>query len=179
MRIVVITEPTFEPVSLPEARRQLRLGELIDDDHVEELIPVARARVEDISSVALASRTVKATFGDSEELVLPLGAVDAVTSVRYLDADGVEQTAAGSAYRVNTGGTLSVVEWVEGEEPTLFASSDAVRVTYVVGYADAASVPPALKQAVLLVLADLYEMRVPQAATLTSVEALVAPWVLS
>jgi len=104
--------------------------------------------------------------------------VASVTSVKYLDADGVEQTAAPSTYRVETGAALARVVWVTAA-PVMLASSDAIRIRYSVGYASASDIPRAMVQAVLLVLADLYEMRVPSAATISSVEALVAPWVLS
>ena len=178
MHVSVITPAAFEPVTAAEARMQLRLGELVDDANVSRLIPVARARVEDISSLALATRAVEARYSESEALTLPLGHVTSVTSVKYLDAAGVEQTAAPSTYRVETGAALARVVWVTAA-PVMLASSDAIRIRYSVGYASASDIPRAMVQAVLLVLADLYEMRVPSAATISSVEALVAPWVLS
>lgn len=178
MFVSVITPPAFEPVTLAEARRQLRLNEATDDSKVSELIAVARGHVEDISSLALATRAVEARFSDTEPLILPLGHVTAVTSVKYLDADGVEQIADTSDYRVDTGASLSRVIWAD-TAPTMLAAGDAVRVRYSVGYASAADMPPALRQAVMIVLADLYETRVPREVTLSTVEALVAPWVLS
>jgi len=173
----VVTPPAFEPVTLPEARRQLRLTGQVDDVKVNEAIKSARKHVEDISSRALAIRVVEVRFSCVEPLELPLGHVETVSSISYLDIDGALQTADPSTYRIETGSAKSRVQWLT--RPEMYAANDSIRVRYSVGYAAPSDIPTPLIQAVLLVLADCYESRTPQPAVLNSVAAMVAPWDLS
>lgn len=86
--------------------------------------------------------------------------VQAVASIKYDDADGVEQTLAPTAYRVNINAEPATVTPVGSWPATLAGHTGTVRVTFVAGYGDnPADVPMPLRQWVLLAVGDLYERR--------------------
>lgn len=108
-------------------------------------------------------------------------------SIVYLDAAGAPQTLSASAYLLQNIGNDSMVGRVWLNELAGFAwpdtarRFDAVKVTYTVGWDGADSVPAPLKQAMLIVLAQMYEHRTPEIdgrlseAEFTS-SALIAPY---
>ena len=85
--------------------------------------------------------------------------VQEVLSIKYDDADGVEQTLAGTAWRASLTQEPALVTPVDGWPATL-AAPGAVRVAYRAGYGDQpADVPAPLRQWILLAVGDLYERR--------------------
>jgi uncharacterized phiE125 gp8 family phage protein len=87
-----------------------------------------------------------------------------VSSVTYLDSDGVEQTLDPSAYRLKKTGYQSMLLPARGEcWPDAAREDGAITVTVVCGYgADATSTPPAVQ---LYIMAKLVEQFDP--ATMT------------
>jgi uncharacterized phiE125 gp8 family phage protein len=107
-----------------------------------------------------------------------------ITSVKYDDADGVEQTVDPSVYRVLAASSaaprLSLAynqSW-----PSPRSQPEAVRIRYVAGYGEQGSdVPAPLRHAMLLQIGSWYEQRetviVGQTvAFLPAYEALIAPY---
>lgn len=157
----VTTPAADEPVTLDEAKLHLRADDTADDTLITALIQAAREHVESVCERALMPQTWTERQ-DSFPSVLALrgGLVSAVTSVKYVDADGVQQTMDPSAYLADLATQPATVRPVYGTEwPTTRQQPGAVAVQYSVGYADAASVPAALKAAILLLVGDLYANR--------------------
>jgi uncharacterized phiE125 gp8 family phage protein len=95
-------------------------------------------------------------------ILLPLPPLQEVTAIKYLDADGVEQTLSTSVYRVvNNGTDPSFVMLVLGQSwPVHGCFPDAVRIEFTAGYGDdAADVPQRIRHAALVLLSHLYEYR--------------------
>jgi uncharacterized phiE125 gp8 family phage protein len=118
-------------------------------------------------------------------LRLPLFPVLSITSVKYVDTDGVEQTVDSANYVLLTDERGAYVEFADGYSfPALNAASAAVRIAYVAGYGAASTVPPAIKQAMLLLIGAWYENREQTAIGVTvaglprsvAVDALLAPF---
>jgi uncharacterized phiE125 gp8 family phage protein len=157
----VTTPPTEEPVSLEEARQHLRADAGSEDALIEALIQAAREHVEAVCERALMPQTWterQAAF----PLVLELrgGCVRSVTAVRYVDGNGEEQTLPTCAYITDPTTEPATVRPAYGTSwPTARTQHGAVSVEYAVGYTDAASVPAALRAAVLLIVGDLYANR--------------------
>jgi uncharacterized phiE125 gp8 family phage protein len=86
-----------------------------------------------------------------------------VSSVQYVDTDGVTQTAAASVYQVSTEDEPAWIEEAYGQSwPSTRATSDSVIITYTAGYGAAgSSVPAAIRQAMLLMVGQWYENREP------------------
>lgn len=208
-RLVVVAGPSREPVTLEEARAHLRLTATgsppshPDDTWIQTLgLPAARQYCEGFCMRSLALQTVEMQLSrfpgtytmDDRYIELFMGPVAAITSVSYLDSSGVEQQAAG--YAVSTADppalylTSGSATW-----PDTLGVPGSVRIRYQAGYSPGDEspnltpiIPGALKVAILMMLAGLYENReaiqgdtadstVPHEIPL-GVQALLRPYVL-
>jgi uncharacterized phiE125 gp8 family phage protein len=181
---VLISAATDLPVSVEDAVSHVNAQGVGDDALIELFIGAAAAQVGLILGRALVTQTWRQDFdGFDDELRLPLGPLSSVTHVKYYDGDGALQTLSSSVYvsRADESGSYLMLapnqSW-----PSAADRDDAVQVTFVVGTA-AASVPPAIKAAILLMVGDLYAFReTVQEGTMTSVpmsttvDKLIAPY---
>ena len=156
----VVTPPTTEPVTIPEAKAQLSIG-ASDDAHDVELssfIAAAREEWERDTSTALITRTIEhrlPAFQDTIKLtVLP---VVTVASVKYIDEAGAEQTVSSANYYLDADEVRFLDTFVK---PATQKRSEAVRITYTAGYGDDSKYCPELdRMAIKLSLANRFENR--------------------
>lgn len=186
---VLVTPPAATPVSLAEAKAHLRIDGNDEDVLVTALIAAAVAHLDGWSGIlgrALVTQTWQQDLDQfpRDRIALPLAPVQSITSVGYRDTDGEEQTLDSPAYVLTMRAGTTAVERTDGAEwPSTARRPDAVRVTFVAGYGNAAAVPADIKSAILLMVGDLYAHRetalvgnvaaVPMSIT---VEALLAPY---
>lgn len=181
----VVTPPAAEPVTLAEAKVHLRLEQAEDDVYVSALVQAARQYIEEVCWRGVVAQTWEAVLGRFPEtgaVVLPGGNLGAITSVAYTDADGAAQTLAASAYEADTVSVPGRIILADGESwPSTRSRWDAVRVRYTVGWA-VPDVPGPIRQALLLLVAQMYEQRVPEVTGATigklefAVDALLGPY---
>lgn len=159
----ITTDPASEPVSLDEAKTQLRVDASDEDAHITSLISVARRKVEQETGRVLISQTVKAYWDkwpSGNALCLPLYPAASITSVEYIDEDGASQTWASSNYTADLVGMQPrIVANPDVDVPDLGDYLNAITVTYVAGQSTAGAVPAELKHAILTTLTLLYERR--------------------
>jgi len=149
-KVIVKTAPTVEPISLNEARRQLRLDPGDDDDFLDIIIPKARDAVENFCNRFFTSQVVELVIEPGDSLTVNLGYPDLVSvdSFKYYDEDFTETTLGVSEYTF-----LSAFNAVR-------LDSSVVAYRYVVEVTTGAPVEfEGAKTAMLLMLNDLYEMR--------------------
>ena len=167
MALKLITGPASEPVTLAEAKRQLRLEEAHDDDDINRRIISAREHLEDVVLWrALITQTWELTLDDFPdgdwEIRLPKGDVQSVTSVKYDDVNGAEATFANSNYIVDGYPPARIVLKRAAAWPETSGEVLAVRIRFVAGMATgAAGLPASLKEAALMLVAQMNEHRVP------------------
>lgn len=153
-----ITIPaTSEPVTSEEAKRRLRVDFADDDADIDLIIKSARDHIEKYCNVRFASQTVEMKcdgFCDLERL--PEAPVSSVTSIKYIDSDGAEQTLAATVYELRAEGLEAELVTKYGQQWPPIQPGSRITVTAVVGYAEA---PAAVKHAALLFIADAYENR--------------------
>lgn len=121
--LIPVIPATVEPVTLAEAKADLRMTHDADDALISSQIASARATVEGWTGLALAAATYRQTYGDvSAPVGLPLlpAVVDNVTSV----TDGVREpvsdyTADDVAGVVRASGRSVVVEFTTAPTPLL------------------------------------------------------------
>lgn len=161
--VSVTTPPAAEPVSLAEARAHLNIAEG-DEAYDTELgiyIAAARGTIENECGIRLVTQTVLlrcSSFCDFERL--PTAPISAITSVKYLDSDGAEQTLAASVYESVLAGLEPEVRLkINQTWPTIRPVRDAVRIVAIAGYGAAAAVPEPIKQAMLLMIGDWFRNR--------------------
>lgn len=146
-----------EPISLELAKLQCRVLDSDEDDLFDQLIPAARAYVENITGCVLLQRQIveqRDEFGCYIELHRrPVFTVD---EVAYIDADGAAQTYADFVAQASRD-PARVYPEAGAEWPTLFEYG-GVTVTYTAGYV-VGEEPPELIQAMLLLIGHWYENR--------------------
>jgi len=175
LSLVQVVAPALEPVSLDALKLHLRLDTDAQDTLLAVYLAAAREYVERWTGRQLLTalytltlerwphaqgfalprpplQAVTGTYTDAAAVVHPLG-------ITYVDGAGVTQTWDPSAYWVDTasepGRVLlgDLASW-----PVLGAVPQPVRVTYTAGYGPSGTaVPAALKAAILLGGADLFE----------------------
>ena len=157
--------PAATPVSLAEAKEHLRVDHTAEDTLIQIYLDAAVSALDGWSGQlgrALVTQTWRQDFDafpPSDMLRLPFPDAQSV-SVAYTDENGSDQTLATSEYHLVQDYTSSAIELAENSTwPNTDDVPDAVRVTTVVGYGDAADVPADLKAAILIHIGHMYENR--------------------
>lgn len=166
MNIVLVTGPAVEPISLSDAKKQCKADDFTDDDVlINSLIVAARQWAEGETHRALLQQTWRLTLdefpADGDVIELPVPPLMAVTSITYVDANGDTQTLATSEYTVDVDAFVGRVFLKYGKVwPVTRDERNAVTITFKSGYGTTAgTVPQAIRSAILLRIADLYENR--------------------
>ena len=164
----VTTESAKMPVSLEDARLQLRLDDLAhDDSYVEMLVYAQCSYVENQYQVALLSKTIEEyhcafpTLSDSP-LWLRIAPFQSVTSVKYIDSTGTEQTWSSGEYdaKIFKSGAFVVPKPTYSWPSDMAMRPDAVKVTYEAGYgATPATIPQFVKLGILSRVGRAYTQR--------------------
>jgi len=156
-------DPSVEPATLAEAKRHANVVASDDDDFITSLIIAAREQVESDTSRALITQTWRLKLHEffADKFELPRPPLQSVSSIKYLDLDEAEQTLGATNYDVDTDREPGVI-WRDEDAtwPTISDEVNAVTITFVAGYGDAASdVPARAKHAILLLVAHWYRSR--------------------
>jgi uncharacterized phiE125 gp8 family phage protein len=154
----LVTAPTVEPVTLSEVKAHCVIGHNADDTLLGVLISAAREHGEALTGRSWAAKTLEVVLDafPRGHIELPASPIIAVASVKYLDADGAEQTLPDTDYTVDTDslvGRVVAEEWPETDDTV-----NAVRVRYTAGWTPS-TLPVALKQWLLIRIASLYAQR--------------------
>ena len=156
-------EPTLEPLTLAEIRDHCRIDGESEDAILAAFLVSARRHLEEIAGVAFLTQTLIRTmdrFPSSDVLYLPRPPLQSVTSISYLDADGVAQTFAAANYTVDTLSEPGRIGLVPGSSwPTTRQQIAAVSITYVAGWTQRAAVPEDLRLALRLLVGEYFENR--------------------
>ena len=161
MKLITVTGPTTEPVTVQEARVQCALyDDMTHDARLAGLIAAARASAEQATGMRCMAQAVRLELDGFPCAEVDLGCypVASITSVKYDDADGVEQTmVSGTDYWPDIGGMYPRILPVDSWPATKAGKPASVRVVMVVGHASAASLAPDVKHAILLRVTELFE----------------------
>lgn len=161
MGLTLVDVPSTEPVTLAEAKSHLRVTGADDDTLITALIVGARQATENFTHRALITQTWDLTLDAfPDEITVPLPLLQSVTSISYIDGNGASQTLASTEYTVDAKSEPGRIVPAYGKSwPVIRNIINAVTVRFVAGHADAAAVPQAIKQALLLQIGHLYEHR--------------------
>lgn len=189
MNVTRKTEPQSEPITLEEAKAHLNIVDFTDDDtYITALISVARRSIEDMTGRTLIDTVLVQTAREwCASIGFLRGNAHTIDSIKYDDAAGTEQTVDSALYDIFPygDGCAAAVFFDAFTSPTLVARPfvDRIRIEFTAGYGStAAKVPQPLRQAILFLVAHLYENRAPVAvgvsvATLPmAIESLSAPY---
>ena len=157
MSVVVVTPPVHG-VSLAAVKAHLRVDHTDDDADITAYIDAACSHIDGPRGWldrAIWPQTLElrqSAFCDP--IRLPYGPATSVTSIKYLDASGAEQTLSSASYVLTNDGAVHLAHGASW--PALRGDAEGVRVRYVAGFA---TLPPEILSAVKLMVGDLYENR--------------------
>lgn len=176
MRTIITTAATVEPVTLAEAKAQLRLDDLltVDDDYISALISVARDRCENYCNQFFTEQGISLVYdvGFPSLLFLPYPGLT-VNSITYTDENNAQQTLDSADYIVDS------------INQTITFLDDYTAINYKVNATTSVPVQiVGVQQAIKMILTDLYELRTETAVGVSlsdnpAVKALLYPYRLS
>lgn len=154
---VTVGSDPAEPVAIATAKAHLRVDHDDDNAMIERLIASARSHVEKRTGTKLVSRAIDVKCdGFGHLAAMADGPISGITSVKYIDTDGVEQTLATTVYELRTNGIAAaiVLKYNQSWPAAQMGSQITVRATC--GYS---TIPPDITHAMLSIIGHWYENR--------------------
>lgn len=182
MSLQIISQPAVEPVSLADAKAHLKADMNDDDALITRLIAAARARAEWHLGRALITqswRLWRDQWPCDGVIEIPLPPLQSVASVTVYALDDSATVLDPATYQVDAASQparLTLKSTVL--PPANTRAINAVAIEFTAGYGDAAGdVPPGICEAILELIAFLYENRGEAPAELPlDCLALLAPY---
>lgn len=155
-------------VTVADMKRWLRIEQEQTEDDVDlaRLITAATEYCENATNRQLVTRSRTKNWDDfpGDEFTLPYPPLQSVTTIKYYDSAGVQQTVGGAVYDEDTAAEPGVVSLAYGQTwPSNRGHRNDIEVIFVCGYGDAAAIPERFRTAIKLLVAHWYEHR--EAAT--------------
>lgn len=160
MAFKLTTAPASEPVTLQEAKDHLRIDDTNEDALISELIKAAREYAESAINRPLITQTWT-YYADCFESVIELKPnLQSVSTVKYIDTDGTQQTLAATEYAISTSDIVGTLfEDYDKTWPSIRSIKNAIEVEFIAGYGLAADVPASIKSAMLLLIGHWFVNR--------------------
>ena len=157
-RFKVITPPT-QVITLADLREHLRVEEVApaQDALIIAQLDAARDYAQHYTGAAIGSQTIEIALDCFPEngILLAPGPVNSITSIKYIDGTGAEQTIANTQYTLDDYG---IKHWALPKAgtswPTPLDAANSVKVRYVAG-----TLVPAVRSALLLLVGELFANR--------------------
>lgn len=167
MRYELSVAPTVEPISVDDVEQHCQLGTIHDDQVrlVQGMITAARQWVENRLHRQLCTATWKLYLDEFPAVIeitdkLP---VTAISSITYVDTAGDSQTWSSANYQTDYASENRPARIMPGYgksyPSTRGDTFNAITITFTAGYGAAADVPQAIKNAILVLVAERYEHR--------------------
>lgn len=157
------SSPQFLAVTLDEAKAHLRVSGTAQNDLITRLIESATEQLErDIERCLVQATWQQSQYGfaeDGKSILLNMSSTTAISSITYIDGDGVEQTLPTDKYSLDSGrNAVTCLDDDEGWPETLVTPSerDTVFIDFTCGVTNADCLPRLYKQAILLEVGRYY-----------------------
>ncbi len=156
------SEPAEYPVTVAEVKTTGRVSTTAHDTLLQNLIYAATAEAEDICNRSLITQTWEYVIAGFPSLAvkLPRPKLQSVTSVKYIDSNGDEQTLASEYYQVSTTGEPGEIRLSPSYQwPAVGVGySEPVTITFVAGYGlTSSAVPEKIRQAIMAIVVHWYD----------------------
>ncbi len=162
--LVVKTAPADDPITLTEAKAFARIDTSADDTLVTDLITAARVYAEAILNRTFVKTTYTWTLDcwpvNGGPMLFPRPALSSVTSIKYIDTAGVQQTWSSSLYDVDSATLIGRVLPSFGQSyPAFRLQMNAIETEYVGGDGNQGEQLEDTKLLMKILVAESYEKR--------------------
>lgn len=176
---VLVTPPAGKPVSLDEAKDQLRVDYPDKDVMIQGLIDAAVSHLDGYSGLlgrCLVTQTWRQLADRWDRFRLPFPDVTDL-EISYLDTAGGTVVVPTSDYRIVAWHPALTVSFGSAwSAPSLYANGHpAITLTMTCGYGAAAAVPAAIKRAILIHVAAMFD-ELPDEQWRRAYDDLIAPF---
>ncbi len=156
MKVIRLSQPLVEPVSTAEAKAHLRVDVNVEDALIAAYVSAARQRVEDYCNRPFVQAGFAVLYSGSiaasdAPVYVPIPGIASLEGLSYRDGDGVTQTLDPADFTLDA-------ERQEVRPVTAWPSGTDLRIE-VLAPGTSPMMPGAIKAAILLYTADLYELR--------------------
>lgn len=188
MGLIRLSAPASEPVTLAEAKAHLRVVDSVEDALIGALIAVAREALEEDLQGSLVTQSFRLALDAWPHpltrlaFALPRPPLRSVDAVRTFDAAGAATLWPAASYTSDGSAVPGrLVRQPGANWPTPGRAIAGIEIDFTAGYGAPADVPAALRRALLLRLAHLFEHREAAPAEANALlplgyDALLAPY---
>lgn len=170
----VTTPPASDPVTVAEAKTHLKVDYSDDDTYISTLISVGTLYAEEYTCRAIMKQTITQVLEGfpyysyrNTDLAIKLfrPPLNALKTVKYYDSDNTLTTfydIAGDTSKLIVDSLREPARLYPAPGmtyPTTKSRPDAIEIIYDAGWSTASDVPAPVKQAILLIVGELYERR--------------------
>jgi uncharacterized phiE125 gp8 family phage protein len=166
LSLILITPPAAAPISIQEIRAQCRVDDASEDALLMAYVRAATDAVEQMTGLRLIDQTWEYAIDAFPErcgwIRLPLAPLLALTSIVYLDAQGVAQTLPVTTYLLGGLGSTTPARIILAPNqtwPSNWHGVGSVIIRFRAGWIDHNGAPEALRQAVMMLAAYWFSQR--------------------
>ena len=161
LSLVTAPVPLRGPVTVDEFKDWSRIDHSDDDRVIADLLTAVTREAEQYTQRAFLTQTWNWTADGFASLVrVPLGELQTVVSITYVDVDGATQTVTSTVYRVDSTTEPGRITLANNQSwPTADSVTNAVTLQFTAGYGVETAVPQQIKQAILAGAAHRYACR--------------------
>lgn len=159
-------DPATEPITIADAKAQVRLDGSDEDEAVLHKVQAAREFIENVTHRQFVTASwdyYLEDFPSEDFIALPLSPLQSLTTFQYVDAAGTLTTVPSTAYELDTNSEPGLIRLAYDQDwPTCRGDHwNDVRIRFVAGYGAAGSQPAVVREAVKMFFAHIYENREP------------------
>lgn len=152
----VVAESTY-PVTTSEAKTHLGISHSDHDTRIDTIIKAACRLAESITWVTLGTRTLRMHMDYFCDCIIPRHPISAISTIKYYDTSNNLVTLDSSAYSVDLTSFPARVHFYT--TPSTYDRLNAVQINFTAGHSTIGDVDNGIKQAILMVIADMYDQR--------------------
>jgi uncharacterized phiE125 gp8 family phage protein len=158
MKKTLLTSPTWDPVTLQEAKDHLRVSNDEEDSLIMSRIRSATIFAENYTRVEVTQKEYTVYMDHWQcKTIFRASPLQSVVSIKYYDSNNELQTLPESDYRVDNKANWPYV--LIDDMPSVYDKPNCIEIVIRVGESDACNVDPNFKTAILMIVGNHFSDR--------------------